>query len=520
MKKHIHLILLFAILAVGIFVRVYDFGNTPYGLNQDEASLGYDAWADMTYGMDRNGDHNSIYPVAWGSGQNVLYNYVARPFISILGLNILSVRLPMLLFNVAAMVVFYLFCQYLFGDKVALLSLFILATCPWHIIASRWGLESNFAIPIVMFAMYCFARIKDNDIWFIPAAGLLAFLMYAYSAHLFFIAAFAIAIGIYLIVKKMVSIKNMIIGAAAFLIVCLPMAVFLVVNIFEFEPTRFMGFAIPNFGMMRSEETLNLWGDYGGERVFFQSLSSNIMLLKNVALKYTGFNLHNAPSQFGAIYKFMMPFMLIGISLSISKIKTKNYGVILICLWLLCALFQNLFMESNIIRMNIGFLPIIIFISMGIIWISEKIKGTIPVFLVITVFSFVAFCGYYFNNFNNDTSYAFYGGFDDAIEYATDNSSGGDIYLTEKGNAPYIIALFTEKTPPAVFASSAQYENYDWQFRDVVRYQNYISGIPETIQPIAGDAYIYQAKEEIEPILMNPDNEICFFGNYTLIIVK
>ena len=77
-KRHPLLILLFA---VGALVRLWYAGGIPPGLNQDEASVGYDAYAILHYGIDRNGASLPVHLIAWGSGQNALYAYFSMPFI-------------------------------------------------------------------------------------------------------------------------------------------------------------------------------------------------------------------------------------------------------------------------------------------------------------------------------------------------------------------------------------------------------------------------------------------------------
>ena len=49
------LIILALIFAVGASVRLYKFGTVPAGLHQDEASLAYDAYSLLHYGIERNG---------------------------------------------------------------------------------------------------------------------------------------------------------------------------------------------------------------------------------------------------------------------------------------------------------------------------------------------------------------------------------------------------------------------------------------------------------------------------------
>ena len=56
------------IMAVAAVVRLYKLGEIPYGLQQDEASIGYDAYTLATFGIDRNGYHWPIYPITWGCG--------------------------------------------------------------------------------------------------------------------------------------------------------------------------------------------------------------------------------------------------------------------------------------------------------------------------------------------------------------------------------------------------------------------------------------------------------------------
>ena len=53
------------LLALGALLRLCALGALPYGLNQDEASIGYDAWTLLRYGIDRNGYRYPVYPITW-----------------------------------------------------------------------------------------------------------------------------------------------------------------------------------------------------------------------------------------------------------------------------------------------------------------------------------------------------------------------------------------------------------------------------------------------------------------------
>ena len=92
-KLHREAVLFVLIFTLAALVRLVMFCDHPAGLNQDEASIGYDAWALMNFGIDRNGFSLPVQLVAWGSGQNVLYAYLSIPFIAVFGLNVFSVRI-------------------------------------------------------------------------------------------------------------------------------------------------------------------------------------------------------------------------------------------------------------------------------------------------------------------------------------------------------------------------------------------------------------------------------------------
>jgi len=493
-KKHWVTIAFIIILSMGIFARIYDFGNTPYGLNQDEASLGYDAWADMTYGMDRNGDHNSIYAAAWGSGQNMLYNYVTRPFIALFGLSIIAIRLPMMLSGIMTMILFYLFLKELFDQKTALLGLFLLAICPWHIMMSRWGLEANFVVFTAMLAMYLFVLAHYKALWFIPAMLASALCMYAYSASLVFLIVFIPAIVIYFAALKIVPWKHLVAGTAAFLITAIPMGVVLIVNKLELDPFRFLWFTVPNFSWMRPATPLFQEGNH-----FFKVLSDNIMRFKDMFIQMNDGFISNA-TKFGAIYVFLIPFIVIGIVRMTALLLDKKVNAVIPAIWFATALIQALIIEININRINMIFIPFILLAALGAESVFNRIKGLSYVTVITCILAFTAFSGYYFNDYNKDAQPMFFGGFDKIIKFAAEETDGM-VYMSSHVNAPYMIVMFAQKIPPSMFASVVQYADEEIASQPVSEHARYVTGIPEDITPQTGDAFIIKYDEEIPPYL-------------------
>ena len=101
------------LIVLTIALRLWRIGYAPGkgALNQDEAMAGYESWSLLNYGTDSNGYHNPVYLEAWGSGMNALETYLMMPFIAVLGLNSLSVRLPQAVTAVFTILAFYFFLK-------------------------------------------------------------------------------------------------------------------------------------------------------------------------------------------------------------------------------------------------------------------------------------------------------------------------------------------------------------------------------------------------------------------------
>ena len=210
-KKNIILCL---ILIVGCVVRLFSIDKYPQGLNVDEASSGYEAYSILNYGIDRNGNFIPTFLVAWGSGQNALYTYMLTPFVKILGLSVFSVRLPMALIGCVSLIVMYKLLKSILNEKTAIIGMAVLAICPWHIIKSRWGLESNIFPDIILLFVYTLIyAFKNKKIYLVYLAFAIAGISsYAYATSYFFLPIFILSILIYLVRKKDLTTKNAIIS--------------------------------------------------------------------------------------------------------------------------------------------------------------------------------------------------------------------------------------------------------------------------------------------------------------------
>ena len=184
----------YLILIIGILIRIVGITDMPNALNCDEASAGYEAFSLLNYGIDRNGNHNSSFLVAWGSGQNALLTYLIIPLIKIFGLKTIAIRLPMAILGCVSLVILYLLLRKISNKKLAIIGLAFFAICPWHIMKSRWGLESNlFPDLILIFAYMLIKGIEDkNKILYYLSFVVAGISAYAYGTSYYFLPVFLI----------------------------------------------------------------------------------------------------------------------------------------------------------------------------------------------------------------------------------------------------------------------------------------------------------------------------------------
>ena len=95
------------LMVIGILPRIILLGKIPGGINQDEAYATYEAYSLIKTGMDSRGYVNPVYFVSWGSGMNALLTYILIPFVKIMGLTVMTPRLPMAIISILTLPAFY-----------------------------------------------------------------------------------------------------------------------------------------------------------------------------------------------------------------------------------------------------------------------------------------------------------------------------------------------------------------------------------------------------------------------------
>lgn len=369
--------MIISILAVGIFVRFFHLGVIPPGLNQDEASIGYDAWALLRYGIDRNGFHNPIHLVSWGSGQNALYAYLSMPFIALFGLNTFSVRILNAAMGCLSLPIFYYLIQGVTDRKTGIIALFLLAISPWHIMMSRWGLESNiFPAFLLIGTWLVFLSLKRNS--FLPLAMFVfALSLYAYGTAYFFVPLFLLGILLYLLRHGKIRSITLLISIGVFVLTALPILLFLLVNIYQLDSMQLLGFSIPRLPSTPRFSTIS---SLLSHRFFTDSFTNFLDLLDLLFGTQSDGLIWNSIHPYGYMFHFSTPFLIFGLVRSLKReYWYRFHPALLIPIWFLAAIALGTVVSVNVNRVNAVFLPAIALIAFGMSHLYEHAKTFLKV---------------------------------------------------------------------------------------------------------------------------------------------
>ncbi len=468
------------IFALGIFVRFAAFWSIPGGLNQDEASAAYDAFADLFYGQDRNGYHNPVYSVAWGSGHSSLYLTLSKPWIALFGLNVFTARITNVLFGSLSLFAFWGAAKRLVPDHHTT-ALFLFAICPWHIMASRWGLDCNLFPSVFLWGLYFLTKGVENSKFYPLAAFFCGISLYAYGASYLTVPVFLLLCCLYLLRRGKLSFKMAAVSAAVFLVVAAPIALFMVIQIFDLPPLDWGFMSFPKLISGRYHSTITVLSGN-----LFDTMWTNLKRLLAVIFFQNDGLIWNAIDGFGTMYLFSAPFFLLGFASLFIRKKgeekaEKAYSPQWIILFLLIAAFVlGITTEVNINRANFVFIPLLFLMVRGMGFVFTYLKKmTLPT-LGIYACAFLLFAGSYVTSYRTAIGKAFFQGAGEAICYASQQSKG-TVYLSNEINAPYVLALFYTQKDPQTFIDTVDYLNPDSECRVVLSFDRYVTGVRGTL---------------------------------------
>ena len=500
-------------IAVGVVVRVAEFGKIPAGFNQDEAFAAYEAFSLLNYGVDSAGNAYPTYFVSWGSGMNVLQSYLAIPFMWLFGAGEAVFRLPSLISAVFTLPVFYLTLKRLFGKLVALIGLGIMAVSPWHIMISRFGLESNLAPAFFLFGFYFLLKGIEKNPYFLLAALFFGLSLYAYSIMWLVVPLVLILFGVYILRHTAkIKIRYVVCACLLLLLFALHHILFLAINLGGIPEIKTSFFAIPKLVAMRGEEVslLNIF-----------SFNNWVNLFWVLILQYDRIPWNSSP-EFGLFYHISLPFLIVGAVMLIRRLftdikkKRLSGAYFILSGFLSTVLISLMLFNLNINKSNCMHLFTLCIVAFGVYSVIDFVrhKKTVIISLVVAfAICFTLFCGYYFGG-NAVISEGFADGIGESVEFVKNENCQK---VAVDRNIFHSHILYYDKTPPMEFKNTVKYEVYPYPYLKATSFGKYTFGI-EYNDLGDYDAYIFPIDHLY--FFSDEDYNITRFSEYAVAIKK
>lgn len=345
-----------ALLAIFAFcIRLYKVDTQPQGVLVDEASIGFNAYSIAKTGSDEWGIKLPLMFRAFGDQKLPAYIYATVPFVSSLGMNTLSVRLPSVLAGVAFVIaIFFLVLELTDHRKTAVFASAVAAFSPWTIMMSRFGYESNLALLAFTLGLYSFVRAqknKDHRNLFFAGAGLLfAFTWYSYIAYRMVTVIFVSTVSLFLFLQHRKIWKHLVLMFIVWGIAVLPLipslfsqagtARFTQIGLLSdpgppaviLEQRNFCTMTAPKFWCYALWNKPTVYGALVAERMV-SLLSSNFLFLKgDEFLPYLNVD------GYGQFFVFLLPLYLVGFAWLWQNRKSHALAVFLVVAGLLAAM--------------------------------------------------------------------------------------------------------------------------------------------------------------------------------------
>ena len=451
-----------AILLTGALARFLCLGSFPPGLNQDEASIGVDAWSLLRWGMDRNGDAWPVLFVSWGSGQNVLYAYLSLPFLALFGLNTVSLRLCAAFWGSLSLFVFWRLARRSLGRGFGLPALALLALNPWHLLLSRWAQESNLLPAFLLLGVWALCH-TDRKPWMLcPAAALFALGLYAYGTAFLFLPVFLLGASVRLFRRRYVKLRHWLTALAVFALIALPLALCQLRNALGLPETKLLWMTLPALTQTRQAATVSF------------SLG-HLRDLGKLLWRQSDRLIWNFAGPFGLFWGLPgLLFVLLGLGSLLGRLWKGELKDAQACvlLALLSGLAASLFIDVNVNRVNFLFLPLVWCQAEGLLLLRRRFSPALIPCMVALAIAAVLLGRYYVTDYARKLGPAFHEGLTEAVAYA-EALDAEQIWISGKVNMPYIYVLFATRADTPEFLETVRWRNPRGAFRQASSFGRY-----------------------------------------------
>ena len=324
-------------------------------------------------------------------------------------------------------------------------------------------------------------------------------------------------------------------GIILFLIVSIPLALFYAVNYFGLPEITTPYFTIGSFTAKRA--------------VFVSGTGFAAAIINNLRIIILNLSTGNSSEQilsyipgFAPLLSFTFPFTIVGIGVSACRLRKGEIIDVFMASIFVPSLLFGLFVEEDITRMVLIFMPVIYYLARGFIFTTSEftemekradkkstqfaavvLKSIAPAIFFVGA---TIFLNVYFTSYNSMSSDAFMPGYGDACAFAESVSKDDThIYSTyEHVSAPFMVALYYTKTSPYDFVNTVHYKDPTAEFRIADSFGKWTFGLPEdfeqkiTSYKEEGNIFVLH-KSELDRYNISTENgyEIRYFADFVVV---
>lgn len=401
--------LLFVVLLLALFLRIYQLDKIPPELFGDEIDAGYQAYSILHTGKDYYGNSWPIMFHSFTEYRLPLFIYSMVPTVAMLGLNEWGVRLTGLFWGMSGIIGLFLLSKEMFNQKIGLLAAFLLAISPWHLQFSRQsGIETLMLLTVLTLAFWAYLKGWQNFRMLILSVILFSLTVYIYATGSVFLVLF----GLFLLISDRRKIKSL--GFHKIIILTVVGSVILLpyINLYRTGKSgeRFSSISIAaddtlvdSINQRRTEENspnAALFHNklmtyfYEGSGNYLSSLSFDFLFFKGDS------NLRHSVGGNGELYLFEILLIFSGI---LWVIKNPSSFTRYLIIWLLVAPIPSSLTRdggNHASRLIIMLLPLIILAATGLeyIWIERR-RFLCQILLIIILFLSIVNISFYFHRY-------------------------------------------------------------------------------------------------------------------------
>lgn len=385
------------ILLLASLLRLWSLGSVPAGFHGDESEYGYNAYSIYLTGKDANGHAFPVILESWGDYKPALYAYLTIPWIALLDLTPLSVRITAAIFGILTVAMLYFVTNKLLGNqKIALIAAFLLAVSPWHLMLSRTTSEVVVSVFFLLCLIYTALKLQEKFQlrWLLLAFGSGLFAAGSYTASRFFVVLLTLLLILFWTKRKNKKIRLP--SPLGFLLIAF-IAVGSVLSMID-TTSRFQQiniFSHPETKLILEEQIREDQGQSPLLTRGFHNKAINYArtLLGNYGEYFTldYLFLHGGEPQrltipnTGLLYLWQLPFLLIGLYILIRQ--RRRMGLFIIAWWLVLLLPAASTFEEipNVYRTLIVLPPLLMIMAVGIftLFSYKTIKRSLRIGLLV-----------------------------------------------------------------------------------------------------------------------------------------